>query len=382
MIVCASSTSGIAGEVLDDRVVARGPGGSPGCRTPSPGSRAPPGRRSGANERITPRSVQPVEPRLHRAAGDAEPRGRPRARRRCGSSASRRTMRASSSSRCGRACMDRVSSLDRHTEQQRAHRDQRVGVPVATTVRRMLGHDDDDGVPSRCRPPTVDLTQQEREADLDLEQLKQLVGLVEYDESQGLVPGHRLGRDRLRRRQRHPDRALLPVRLGHGAGRLLRPGDRQPRPQVVRAASPARSGSSSTARSTPTARCSTTTAGTATASSTSPSRCPTSTGASPRPARAGATVARRSPTTSPTSTARSGSPPSRRTARPGTRWSTASRYDGPYLPGYVAAQTTWYVKREGAPEAAVPGPRPRRRQRRARPDGRVGRASTTRSWAS
>ena len=42
---------------------------------------------------------------------------------------------------------------------------------------------------------------------------------------------------------------------------------------------------------------------------------------------------RSSRTTSPTSTAPSGSPPSRRTARPGTRWSTASRYDGPYLPG-------------------------------------------------
>ena len=40
------------------------------------------------------------------------------------------------------------------------------------------------------------------------------------------------------------------------------------------------------------------------------------------------------------------------------------------------------VKREGAAEAAVPGARPHRRQRRARPDGRVGRPSTTRSWAS
>ena len=33
-------------------------------------------------------------------------------------------------------------------------------------------------------------------------------------------------------------------------------------------------------------------------------------------------------------------------------------------------------------EAALPGARPRRRQRRARQDGRVGRPSTTRSWAS
>ena len=31
------------------------------------------------------------------------------------------------------------------------------------------------------------------------------------------LPGDRVGRDRLRRRQRDPDRALLPVRVGHGA---------------------------------------------------------------------------------------------------------------------------------------------------------------------
>ena len=49
---------------------------------------------------------------------------------------------------------------------------------------------------------------------------------------------------------------------------------------------------------------------------------------------------RASRTTSPTSTARSGSPRSRRTARPATRWSTARSYDGPYLPGYVAATST------------------------------------------
>ncbi|HEX6057080.1 MAG TPA: VOC family protein, partial [Intrasporangium sp.] len=34
----------------------------------------------------------------------------------------------------------------------------------------------------------VDLTDQEREADLDLEQLKQLVGLVEYDETKDVFP--------------------------------------------------------------------------------------------------------------------------------------------------------------------------------------------------
>ena len=34
----------------------------------------------------------------------------------------------------------------------------------------------------------ADLTDQEREADLDLEQLKQLVGLVEYDENTDVFP--------------------------------------------------------------------------------------------------------------------------------------------------------------------------------------------------
>ena len=79
------------------------------------------------------------------------------------------------------------------------------------------------------------LTDAERAAELSPEQLTQLVGLVEYDASRRPVPGHRLGRRGLRGRQRHPDRALLPVGLRHGAGRLLRPRDRQPRPQGVRA---------------------------------------------------------------------------------------------------------------------------------------------------
>ena len=37
-------------------------------------------------------------------------------------------------------------------------------------------------------PTDLDLTEQEREADLDLEQLKQLVGLVEYDENTDVFP--------------------------------------------------------------------------------------------------------------------------------------------------------------------------------------------------
>ncbi|NUS40802.1 MAG: 4-hydroxyphenylpyruvate dioxygenase, partial [Terrabacter sp.] len=44
-----------------------------------------------------------------------------------------------------------------------------------------------DTMPSRAAL-TDDRTQQEREADLDLEQLKQLVGLVEYDENTDVFP--------------------------------------------------------------------------------------------------------------------------------------------------------------------------------------------------
>ena len=46
-------------------------------------------------------------------------------------------------------------------------------------------------------------------------------------------------------------------------------------------------------------------------------------------------------------------------------------YAGPYLPGYVAVAAA--LAEEGRPaQAPVPGPRPHRRQRRARSDGRVG----------
>ncbi|MEO7267644.1 MAG: 4-hydroxyphenylpyruvate dioxygenase, partial [Knoellia sp.] len=38
------------------------------------------------------------------------------------------------------------------------------------------------------QPTPLDLTPQEREANLNLEQLKQLVGLVEYDESKDPFP--------------------------------------------------------------------------------------------------------------------------------------------------------------------------------------------------
>ena len=48
-----------------------------------------------------------------------------------------------------------------------------------------------------------------------------------------------------------------------------------------------------------------------------------------------------------------------------------SRYDGPFLPGYVAAATT-VTRREGQPKRLFQAVDHCRRQRRARPDGRVG----------
>ena len=195
------------------------------------------------------------------------------------------------------------------------------------------------------------LNDEERLADLDLDQLKQLVGLVEYDAVGRPVPGHRLGRAGLGRRQRRPDRALLPVRVRHGAGRLLRPRDRQPRPPRLRAAARVRRASSITGRrTTRPARWPTTTARTATASSTSRSRCPTSTGASRTPRAQGATVPRGSRTTSPTSTARCACAAIATYGDTRHTLVDRSRYTGPYLPGYVAPDVVLSAARPGAPK--------------------------------
>ena len=128
------------------------------------------------------------------------------------------------------------------------------------------------------------------------------------------------------------DGALLPVRVRHGAGRLLRARDRQPGPPRLRAAlrrGPVRGHRAPTTRP---ARSPTTTGGTATASSTSRWRCPTSTAASRTPRRR-APPCSSSRTTSATSTAPSGSPRSPPTATPGTRWSTGPATPARYLPG-------------------------------------------------
>nr|WP_284287892.1 hypothetical protein [Angustibacter aerolatus] len=82
---------------------------------------------------------------------------------------------------------------------------------------------------------TTDLTAEERAADLDLQQPAAARRPRRVRPGEGPVPRHRLGRAGLRLRQRHPGRALLPDGVRHGARRLQRPRDRQPRPQGVRA---------------------------------------------------------------------------------------------------------------------------------------------------
>ena len=194
----------------------------------------------------------------------------------------------------------------------------------------------------------LDLTPQEREADLDLEQLKQLVGLVEYDESKDPFPV--TGWDAIVFVVGNATQTAHYYQSAWGMELVAytRPGERPARPQVVRPEVRARSGSSSTARSAPTARSSPTTPSTVTASSTSRSRCPTSTSASPRPGAAGARVVREAEDV----TDEHGTVRIAAIATYGETVHTLvdrSRYDGPYLPGYVARQSTW-VKRDGAPK--------------------------------
>ena len=82
--------------------------------------------------------------------------------------------------------MGRVSSTTRHTGNTLRTVPSRERLLLHTAA--TLGHPRSmtDTMPSR--PPPADLTDQEREADLDLEQLKQLVGLVEYDENTDVFP--------------------------------------------------------------------------------------------------------------------------------------------------------------------------------------------------
>ena len=70
-----------------------------------------------------------------------------------------------------------------------------------------------------------------------------------------------------------------------------------------------------------------------------------------------------------TSTARSSSPPSRRTAQTRHTFVQRNDYSGVFLPGFVAPR----ARSSPARHKRRSGDRPLRRQRRARPDGRVGR---------
>ncbi len=182
---------------------------------------------------------------------------------------------------------------------------------------------------------TVDLTPEERDADLTVERLKQLVGLVEYDASTDPFPV-----------------TALDASSSSSATR--------PRPRTTTS-----SRSAWSSRPTPARRPATAT--------TSPSCCASGsarfvfTGAvdpdSPlldhhrehgdgvvdlalevpdvdkciaHARRSGATVLRRAARRHRRARHRPDRPPSRRTARPGTRWSTAPATTAPYLPGYVA----------------------------------------------
>ena len=108
---------------------------------------------------------------------------------------------------------------------------------------------------------------------------------------------------------------------------------------------------------------------TATASRTSRCACPTRARRTARRSSA-ARAASPSRTRSRTSSGASSSRRSRRTATTSTRSSTAPTTRAPYLPGYVAQQST---NGAAAADVGLTSDRPRRRQRRARPDGSLGR---------
>ena len=298
-------------------------------------------------------------------------RARRRARRCCGlvgeqrDRAVRRGVQARS-----RRVMVTLSSSHPAYGQHSAHA---VQPPRHTVAHRALGH---ARSMTHDTTPTshLDLTDQEREADLDLEQLKQLVGLVEYDENKDPFPVTGWDAIVFVVGNATQSRALLPERVGHGARRLPRPRERQPRPQVVRAQvrldpvrhqgrgrpgqpahRPPRQARRRRRRHLPR-------------------------GARRRPVRrpgraAGATRAR-------------GADDHHRRARHGAhRRHRDLRRDPPHpraarrrradvrrartCPA-TSPRSSTYGQARGRAQAALPGPRPHRRQRRARQDGRVG----------
>ena len=225
------------------------------------------------------------------------------------------------------------------------------------------------------------LNDEERLADLDLDQLQQLVGLVEYDASADPFPVS--GWDALvwvvgnAVQTAHFFQSAFGMELVAYSGPET--GNRDHHAFVLRSRrGPVRRHGRRTTRP---ARWPTTTARTATGSSTSRSRCPTSTGASRTPRRR-APRSSSSRTTSPTSTARCGvaaiADLRRHPAHPGRPVPLRRP-----LPARATSRGRRpSCKPDGAPEAAVPGGRPRRRQRRARRAWTSGSTSTTGSWAS
>ena len=189
-------------------------------------------------------------------------------------------------------------------------------------------------------------------ADLTLEQLRQLVGLVEYDAESDVFPV--TGWDAIcfvvgnATQAAHYYASAWGMELVAYSGPengnrdhksfVLKSGLDQVRAQRRRLAR--------TARSSPTTR------PTATASSTSRSRCPTSTSASRQARSAGATVVRRARDAH--RRARLGADRRDRDVRrdpahPRPADGRRPTYAGPYLPGYVATAPRW-TKRDGEPK--------------------------------
>ena len=191
----------------------------------------------------------------------------------------------------------------------------------------------------------VDLTPEERAAHLTVERLKQLVGLVDYDESTDPFPVTGDGRRGVRRGQRHPERALLPARLRHESRRIHRAGDGQPGSRRRTSSRPARPVLSSLAGWARTGATSTTIGATVTGWSISRSKCLTSTGAS-RTRGTREPRYSRSRTTSATITARCGT--AAIAAYGDTRHTLVdrSRYRGAYLPGYVERSSAMSGERQ------------------------------------
>ncbi len=198
----------------------------------------------------------------------------------------------------------------------------------------------------------LDLTEQERQAGLDLQQLKQLVGLVEYDEKQDPFPV--TGWDALvfvvgnATQAAHYYQSAWGMELVAYAG--PENGTRDHKAFVLKSGSIRFVLKGAVSPDSPLIAHH--------AEARRRRRRHLARGARRRPLhRAGPPRrrhrARRSPRRSATSTARCASPPSPPTARPGTpscsATSTASRTPARTCPGYVTAAST-FVKRDGAPK--------------------------------